>query len=390
LRDGDLAARLGGDEFAVLVADVPTDEVALAVASRLLDAIHRPFDLGDATADLDASIGVATSGSDARTMDDLLRNADVAMYAAKSTVRDGVELFRPALRDAMAVRSERASRLRGAVERGELRLDYQPIVDLEGHRLVGFEALVRWQAPGRPLAMPADFIGLAEETGEIIPIGRWVLREACRQARDWQLRLGVDDLEINVNLSARQFADPSLVETVDEALSDAGLAAAQLVLEITESTLMQHTTDTVARLAEFRQRGVRIAIDDFGTGYSSLSYLERFAVDILKIDRSFVGGLDGRIDQPVLASAIVELGRALGLEVVAEGIERTDQRDALVRLGCRLGQGYLFGRPLGAEAAEAVLAGYPAGRPDVDRGLDGSRLDSRPADRRALRLVSGD
>lgn len=391
MRDGDVAARLGGDEFAVLVRGVPSEDVALGIAGRLLDALRRPFNLGDTSADLDASIGVATTGPDADTLEALLRNADVAMYAAKAKRRDGIELFRPALREEQAARMAMASRLRGADMRDELRLDYQPIVDLETERLVGLEALVRWQPPGRPLAMPAEFIGLAEETGEIVPIGRWVIREACRQARDWQVRLGREDLEISVNLSARQFADDGLMTTVDEALRESGLDPQTLVLEITESTLMQHTTSTVARLAAFRERGVRIAIDDFGTGYSSLSYLEQFAVDILKIDRSFVEGLQDQRDQPVLASAIVALGRALGLQIIAEGIERPEQRDALMRLGCRQGQGYLFGRPLGAAATEAMLAGSLAseGRPGTPRG-EREDLESPRGDPRRLRLVSGD
>ncbi len=391
MRDGDVAARLGGDEFAVLVRDVQSDDVAVAIASRLLDALRRPFSLGDTAADLDASIGVATTGPGSDTLEALLRNADVAMYAAKAKRRDGIELFHPALREEQAARAAMASRLRGADTRDELRLDYQPIVDLDTGRLVGLEALVRWQAPGRPLAMPAEFIGLAEESGEIVPIGRWVIREACRQTRDWQVRLAREDLEISVNLSARQFADDGLMTTVDEALRESGLDPRTLVLEITESTLMQHTTSMVARLAAFRERGVRIAIDDFGTGYSSLSYLQQFAVDILKIDRSFVDGLQERRDKPVLASAIVALGRALGLEIVAEGIEHPDQRDALARLGCRLGQGYLFGRPLGAAATESMLAGSLAGegRPAPPSG-DRADIDAPRSDPRRLRLVSGD
>ena len=356
LRTGDLAARLGGDEFAILLHDIPHDDVAMAVAGRLLDSMRRPFELGSASVDLRASIGLATSRSDRDTVDDLLGNADIAMYAAKTTARGSCELFRPALRDAVVAHTERAARLRGADTRGELRVEYQPIVDLTTRGIVGLEALVRWQPPGKPLAMPVDFIALAEETGEIIPIGRWVLREACRQARDWQVRLGLERLEIGVNLSARQFQDVDLVSAVRSALVDSGLDARNLVLELTESALMRDTAGTMTKLADLRALGVRLAIDDFGTGYSSLSYLQQFAVDILKIDQSFVAGLGTRRDRPVLASAIVELGRALELVVIAEGVERQDQLDALLRLGCRQGQGYLFGRPLDAAATEAVLA----------------------------------
>jgi diguanylate cyclase (GGDEF)-like protein len=380
LRPGDLAARLGGDEFAVLLHGVPHDDIATAVAGRLLEAMRPPFDLGNVSVDLGASIGVATTGPDRESVDDLLRNADIAMYVAKTTARGSSELFRPALRDAVLAHTERAARLRGADSRGELRVEYQPIVELETRRIVSLEALVRWQPPGRPLAMPVDFIGLAEETGEIVPIGRWVLREACRQARDWQVRLGLDRLEISVNLSARQFQDVNLVATVRGALVDSGLDARSLVLELTESALMQDTTGTMTRLAELQALGVRLAIDDFGTGYSSLSYLQRFAVDILKIDRSFVTGLDDRGDQPVLASAIVELGRALDLVVIAEGIERQDQLDALLRIGCRQGQGFLFGHPLSASTAEVLLA--------ASAGNIAAQDDSRPSVRHPLRLVA--
>ncbi len=389
LRPGDTAARLGGDEFAVLLEDIPDETTATDVAERLLASFKEPLDLTEAGRGLGASVGIAMSGA-GDTAADLLRNADVAMYAAKTAGRGHAELFRPNLRQAAEARSELAALLKVATERNELRLEYQPIVELDGGAVVGAEALVRWKSPGRPLRMPADFIGLAEETGDIVAIGRWVLEAACRQMRDWQVRLDRPDLTVSVNLSARQFQDADLLGFVRDVLADTGLSPSTLILEITESVLMQHTTATLARLSDLRALGVRLAIDDFGTGYSSLAYLERFPVDILKIDRSFITGLTTSGDHPVLASAIVELGRALDLEVIAEGIEVQEQADWLVSRGCRLGQGYLLARPLGGEAAEAFMRASarptiaPSGR--ADRGPTGAaRIEKRP-----LRLVSGE
>jgi EAL domain-containing protein (putative c-di-GMP-specific phosphodiesterase class I) len=245
--------------------------------------------------------------------------------------------------------------------------------------------------------MPDRFIDLAEQTGDIVPMGRWILREACRQVRDWQVRLGLPDLQVSVNLSARQFQEHDLVETVRQALTETELRPSSLVLEITESGLMQRTTGTIGRLAELRALGIHLAIDDFGTGYSSLSYLERFPVDSLKIDRSFIAELTPSGERPAIARAIVELGRTLGLHVVAEGIELPDQAEWLVSLGCAYGQGYLYSRPLGVDATEAFLAA------DASRRAQASAGDTRagrgagsgavpPSRRRAprrLRLVSG-
>jgi diguanylate cyclase (GGDEF)-like protein len=390
LRPGDTAARLGGDEFAILLEDVADEGTAIAVAERLSETFHEIIILDGAIATTAASIGIAlTDGSD--DVEDLLRNADVAMYAAKSRGRNRWAMYGPELRQEAAERTEIGGMLMGAAARGELRLDFQPIVDLDTDQVVSVEALVRWQPPHRPLFMPAEFIGLAEETGAIVGIGKWVLREACRQVRDWQTRLGLPDLEACVNLSVRQFEQADFIAGVKRALEESGLPPRCLTLEITESILMSHTADTVARLDDLRALGVRLAIDDFGTGYSSLSYLERFPVDVLKIDRSFVSGLAIDGDRSVLARAIVELGRALGLDVVAEGIERTDQATRLRELGCRLGQGYLFARPLATDAMETFLA-RPAGSGQTRRR---AARPSSPARRsgatrqRRLRLVSG-
>jgi len=357
LRPTDMAARLGGDEFAVLLDDVADEELALSIAIRLADALREPIHLGEAAPAIAASIGVALSGNDVReTADDLLRNADVAMYAAKASSRGRAEVFRSTYRAEAAARSELAAELRGVEQRGELRLDYQPIVELVGGAVVGLEALVRWQPPDRPLLMPGQFIDLAEETGDIVPMGQWILRESCRQVREWQLRLGLPRLQVSVNLSARQFREHDLVHSIRTILAETELPPASLILEITESGLMQRTDGTISTLAELRALGAHLAIDDFGTGYSSLSYLERFPVDSLKIDRSFIAGMSASGERPAIARAIVELGRSLGLKVVAEGIEEPDQAAWLVSLGCPLGQGYLFARPLPPEEIDSLLS----------------------------------
>ncbi|HEX5012900.1 MAG TPA: bifunctional diguanylate cyclase/phosphodiesterase [Candidatus Limnocylindrales bacterium] len=396
LRPSDTAARLGGDEFAVLLDDVGDESTALAIAIRLADALRQPVNLGDATPTIAASIGVALSGEGDETADDLLRNADVAMYAAKASSRGRAEVFRSTLRAEAAARLDIAGQLRGVDRRGELRLDYQPIVELGSGAVVGLEALVRWQPPDRPLMMPGQFIDIAEETGDIVPMGQWILREACRQTREWQLRLNLPSLQVSVNLSARQFQEPDLVESIRAALDETGLGASSLILEITESGLMQRTAGTIGRLAELRDLGTHLAIDDFGTGYSSLSYLERFPVDILKIDRSFIANVAANGERPAIPRAIVELGRTLGLRVVAEGIEEPDQADWLVSLGCPLGQGYLFSRPLGVDAMEMFLATDATRRVQEGDVIERDVTSAKPAARRrraasaGLRLVSGE
>jgi diguanylate cyclase (GGDEF)-like protein len=369
LRPSDTAARHGGDEFAILVEDIVDQADALTVATRLAEALRQPMPLGHAEVRIAASIGVAMGGAGRETADDLLRNADVAMYAAKASSRGGAEIFRPALREGAAERAERAARLRGVEARDELRLDYQPIVELETNRIGGLEALVRWQPPDGPVLMPSEWIDLAEESGDIVPIGRWVLHEACRQARDWQIRLDRPDLRISVNLSARQFREHDIVATVRTIVEETGLPPDTLILEITESGLMLRTQATIARLEALRDLGVHLAIDDFGTGYSSLSYLERFPIDILKIDRTFVSTAGPAISP--IARAIVELGRTLGLQVIAEGIEHVEQARWLADVGCRYGQGYLYARPMGAAALEALLAeGDGLARPiEPDRAI---------------------
>jgi diguanylate cyclase (GGDEF)-like protein len=395
LRPSDTAARLGGDEFAVLLDGVADEETALSIAIRLADTLREPLEVCDIVTTVAASIGIAMSGALGESADDMLRNADMAMYAAKRSSRGRAQVFQSVLRDDAVARTELAGSLRGVEARGELRLDYQPIVELASGAVVGLEALVRWQPPDRPLLMPDSFIDLAEQTGDIVPMGRWILREACRQVRDWQVRLGLPDLQASVNLSARQFQEHDLVETVRGVLAETELTPSSLILEITESGLMQRTTGTIGRLTELRALGIHLAIDDFGTGYSSLSYLERFPVDSLKIDRSFIAELTPGGERPAIARAIVELGRTLDLHVVAEGIEQAEQADWLIGLGCAFGQGYLYSRPLGPAATEAFLAANASRRarhvPADGRTSDGYDDEPTMLDRgaaRRLRLVS--
>ena len=363
VRPGDTAARLGGDEFAVLLEDVHGQGDARLVAQRLIEAIRTPTRLGDVDALVGASIGIALSTAGGERAPDLLRNADFAMYRAKGAGKGRFEIFEASMRAGIAERAELEQIIHGAVDRGELRVAYQPIIELATGKAVGAEALVRWHPAGRPMLMPADFITLAEENGQIVAIGRWVIEEACRLGRRWQQQLGDPSFGISVNLSARQFQHPDLVRDVKAALAATGFPPGSLTLEITESVLMQHTASTIDTLGELRTHGVRLAIDDFGTGYSSLSYLDRFSVDVLKIDRTFIDGFGADREGPVLVRAIIELGQALGLEVVAEGIERVDQLGPLRALGCQFGQGYLFSRPMEPDALSALLDG-PAWKPE--------------------------
>jgi diguanylate cyclase (GGDEF)-like protein len=357
IRPGDTAARMGGDEFAILLEDVEGESEAIAVAERLLESFAAPIELAVGSPRIGFSLGVTLSGSGLEAAEDLLRDADIAMYAAKAAGRGRIQRFHPELLERAAARSDLDARLRGAADRGELRLEYQPIVDLatEVGTIVGLEALVRWDPIGRPTQMPADFIELAEESGEIMPIGRWVIHEACRQAADWQRSHGLPDLRLNVNLSARQFADPGLPSVVAAALRQSGLPASCLTLEITESTLMTQTQDTADRVRELRNMAVRVSIDDFGTGYSSLGYLQTFELDELKIDRSFVSATDAAGNPRVISRAIVELARALGLDIVVEGIESRAQARWFRSLGCQFGQGYHFAPPLSTSDVDGYL-----------------------------------
>jgi diguanylate cyclase (GGDEF)-like protein/PAS domain S-box-containing protein len=357
LRPTDTAARLGGDEFAVLLERVSDGEAAGAVAARVLDTLHQPFGLNGRTIPIKASLGVATGRPGVDEVEELLRNADVAMYAAKAGGKDRYELFHPDMHEDMLQRLELEAELRHVADRDQLVLHYQPIVELVSGRITRVEALVRWDHPVKGLLPPPAFIPLAEQQGLIGPIGRWVLLQACLQARRWQDQFpDAPPLSVHVNLSGRQLEEQRLVGEVVEALETSRLSPRQLTLEITESVLVTDIEVMSARLRELKGLGVELAIDDFGTGYSSLSYLRRFPIDMLKIDKSFVDGIGQGREDNALAHAIIKLSHTLQLHTVAEGIEQGEQAAHLATLGCQDGQGYLFARPLPATAMAELLA----------------------------------
>jgi diguanylate cyclase (GGDEF)-like protein/PAS domain S-box-containing protein len=356
LRPGDTAARFGGDEFAVLLERIADPDAAAAVAARVIDTLHQPFGLQGRTIPIKASVGLAIGRRGVDDADGLLRNADVAMYAAKAGGKDRFELFRPEMHADMLQRLELEAELRHATDNGELVLYYQPIVELASGRITRVEALVRWAHPTRGLLGPLAFVPLAEEQGLIGAIGHWVLQEACRQARSWQDRFPTaPPLSIHVNLSGRQLQQTGLIAEVAQALEAAVLAPEQLTLEITETVLMADVNTVSQRLRDLKQLGVQLAIDDFGTGYSSLSYLRRFPIDMLKIDKAFVDGIGKGREDVALAHAIVNLSHTLQLHTIAEGIELPEQAAHLAALGCQDGQGYHFARPLDAEAMTGLL-----------------------------------
>jgi diguanylate cyclase (GGDEF)-like protein/PAS domain S-box-containing protein len=360
IRGVDTVARLGGDEFAVLLGDISDPSEATLVADRILDALRAPFEVDHTEVHVTASIGIATAQPGSTSVDELLRDADLAMNMAKNEGRSRSRLFQPAMHAHLLDRVELEADLRRAVDRGELVLHYQPLVAIGTGGVVGVEALVRWNHPRRGLVPPLQFIPLAEESDLIIRLGRWVLDAACAEGHELTRSASDLELHVSVNLSARQLADPGLVEHVSEALARSGLAPERLVLEITESVLAGNLEATRSTLEELRALGVRIAIDDFGSGYSSLRYLKTLPVDILKIDQAFVSGLGRTPRDGALAEAIVTLGHSLGLSTVAEGIESEAQRDHLHRAGCDLGQGFLFAAPMPMVELIRFLAGAQA------------------------------
>jgi diguanylate cyclase (GGDEF)-like protein/PAS domain S-box-containing protein len=353
-RGADTVARIGGDEFVLLLEALERPEAARHVARKVLESLAEPVELGGHRLQVTPSIGICTFPADGEDVDTLMRNADTAMYHAKQAGRNTYQFFTAAMTEAVQRRLRLESDLRAALERDEFVVHFQPQLDLRSGAIVGFEALVRWRHPQRGMVPPAEFIPVAEEAGLIGAIGERVLRRACAQASAWR-RAGHDRLQLAVNCSARQFQDERFVARVESILLEAGLPAARLELEITESIVMRRTEDVNARLLELERMGVRISIDDFGTGYSSLSYLKRLSIHQLKIDRSFVRDIGTDPDDAAIVNAIIAIAHTLGLKVVAEGVETPGQLAYLRAAGCDLGQGYLFSAPLPAEEVGRLL-----------------------------------
>ena len=357
LRTSDSAARLGGDEFAVLLEDVSPARQAEDVAHRLIGSLQQPFMISRQEVFASASIGIAF-GTPATNCDHLLRNADLAMYTAKRLGKNRSQIYHADMHSAAVDRLEIETALRHGLDRGELTLAYQPVIELATGRIVSVEALVRWRHPERGLLQPAAFVALAEESGLISELGRQVLATACEQTRRWQMdHCHHADLSLNVNVSTRQLQDDDFIAQVSSELARTGLEPSRLVLEITESAMMQDTDAAIGRLEALKATGVKLAIDDFGTGYSSLSYLQRFPVDVLKIDRAFIAAIGIDTNEVPLVPAILSLAQALHLHSVAEGVETAVQVDALSALGCEYAQGFFFGEPVAARAIDVMLAG---------------------------------
>jgi diguanylate cyclase (GGDEF)-like protein len=353
LRETDTVARLGGDEFAIVQTAIASPIDAIDLADRLMGIIGAPFEIAGHQIVVGASIGIALAPPDGIGADQLLKSADLALYRAKLEGRGVYRLFRADMDAAMQARRVLELDLRHALQAGEFELFFQPQIDLPTRRIAGFEALLRWRHPTKGLVPPDRFIPLAEETGMIVPIGEWVLRQACSAATAWP-----DDLRVAVNLSAVQFKSRNLVSTVVGSLSDSGLQPNRLELEITETVMLQDTDITLATLHQLRAKGVQIAMDDFGTGYSSLSYLTRFPFDRIKIDQSFVRELGTRTDCITIVRAVTTLGHDLGIAITAEGVETEQQLDALERAGCTEVQGYLFSAPVAGGAVIELLRNW--------------------------------
>ena len=361
LRPGDTVARLGGDEFAVLIHRVDDASGAIHVADRIQDVLSMNFSIDGHDVMVTASIGIAHSSTGYSSPEEILRDSDIAMYRAKAEGKARYEIFDRDMHQSAVALLKLETELRRSVHRGDFLMNYQPIVSLGNtSRIVGFEALVRWQHPERGIVTPANFIAIAEETGLIVPLGWWVLREACQQTRRWQEQFpGDPPLWISVNMSGKLFMKSNMVDELLGILEETGLEPRDLRLEVTENVVMDHADLAIRNLMELRALGIQLSIDDFGTGYSSLSYLQRFHYDQLKIDRSFVSQLSSRGDSRAIVETILNLANSLGIGVVAEGIETADQVDRLKKMQCPHGQGFWFSRPLAVPAAEELMATSP-------------------------------
>ena len=354
VRSMDTVSRLGGDEFVVVLHDVGNADDVVMVAEKILASLAPPLQIENHSLHMTPSVGISVFPDDGTDAMQLMKNADTAMYHAKAAGRNNFQFFAGHMNDAATRFFNLEQRLRRAIDRGELLLHYQPLVDLERRAVCGLEALVRWNDPENGMVSPGEFIPVAEETGLIVPLGEWVLREAMRQNRAWQ-EMGMPLIPVSVNLSPRQFRQRGLVEMVRTVLAETGQPARLLELEITEGSLMQDQEETLVRLRELAEMGVRLAIDDFGTGYSSLSYLKRFPVHKLKVDQSFVRDLCDDKEDAAIVAAIIALARTLGLDTLAEGVETDAQLAMLVQYGCRRFQGYYFSRPLAPDQTDCLF-----------------------------------
>jgi diguanylate cyclase (GGDEF)-like protein/PAS domain S-box-containing protein len=348
VRRSDTVSRQGGDEFVILLSELNDAQDAAITATKILDAVTLPHDIGPHSIQISASIGVSIYPEDGGTADVLTRNADAAMYEAKDNGRNNFQFFKQVMNIRAMERQFFESGLRRALERGEFLLHYQPIINLRTGEVTGAEALIRWPHPERGLIPPAQFVPIAEDCGLILPIGRWVLREACKQARAW-MDAGLRPIPISVNISALEFRAANFLEGVHTILRDTRLDPHCLELEITESVLMKHAESTANVLQALKTMGVQLVVDDFGTGYSSLSHLNRFPIDVLKIDQSFVKDICSNPDQATIVSAVISMGKSLKKRVIAEGIETKEQLESLRAWGCEEGQGYFFNRPMVAD-----------------------------------------
>jgi diguanylate cyclase (GGDEF)-like protein len=356
LRSTDTASRFGGDEFVILLEEISDLGAAVRVATWIQESLAAPFNLKEHEVYITTSIGIVIGSAVYQKPEDILRDADIAMYVAKSRGKARYEIFNAAMRERIMERLTLENDLRLAIERHEFEVYYQPIVSLQTGQLIGFEALSRWRHPERGLLPPAEFIPIAEETGMIMPIDRWVLRQACTQMRIWQENIPFfPSLTISVNMSGKQIAQPDLIEQIGQGLAESGLDAHCLKIEITESTIMENNVATADVFFRLKNMGVEVQIDDFGTGYSSLGYLHQFPVNALKIDRSFINLLDSASSNPEIAQTVVTLAHELGMAAVAEGVETESQLRQLRDLGCEFGQGFLLSVPLTSALVTEML-----------------------------------
>jgi diguanylate cyclase (GGDEF)-like protein/PAS domain S-box-containing protein len=362
IRSVDTVARLGGDEFTILLEDIADNIDVIACVERIQTALGDPFEVKGSTVFTGCSIGIVIANPDYTAASELLRDADIAMYRAKENRKPGYEMFDQTMYAQTRRRLQLENDLRLSIEREEFQLHYQPIISLKDYSVLGFEALVRWTHPLEQMIFPGEFITIAEETGMIVPLGTWILKQACRQIRQWQKSHDhLCHLKININVTGQQFREPGLPILLDTLLNETGLEAQYLRLELTESTLIQDTEGIIDTLQQIRDRNIQISIDDFGTGYSSLSYLSRFPINNLKIDKSFVGRMHHDNDSFEIVRTITALAHTLGMDVTAEGIEHREQIEQLANLGCEFGQGYYFAPPLSPELAEKFLQEWQPG-----------------------------